>query len=165
MNTIEEQLWNYIDGHCEPAEKLAIETQLAIDHQFYSTYQELLAVHHELNKLDFEEPSMSFTRNVMEQVKLELPPVALKTKVDRRIVYAFATLFIIPLLSIFIYAIAKSDLSLSSNMPKINFAFDVHKLITPLSVQLFIIVDVVLVLVYLDGYLRKGKTATQKKGG
>lgn len=164
MNTIEEQLWNYIDGDCTSAEKLEIEAKLAIDHQFYSTYQELLTVHKELNALDFEEPSMSFTRNVMEQVKLELPPVALKTKVDHRIVYMVAALFIIPLVGILGYVFAKSDLNFS-NMPKFDFTFNVNKLITPLAIQLFIMVDVILALVYLDSYVRKGKITAQKKGG
>ncbi|WP_379086485.1 hypothetical protein [Pedobacter sp. UC225_65] len=164
MNTIEEQLWNYIDGHCGPAEKSEIEAKLAIDHQFYSIYQELLVVHGQLNNLDFEEPSMSFTRNVMEQVKLELPPVALKTKVDKRIVYACGAMFIIPLIGILAYIITKTDLSLI-NMPKINFAFDFHKVFSPLFIQLFILLDVILAMVYLDSYLRKGKTTAQKKGG
>ena len=68
MNTIEEQLWNYIDGNCTPVERLEIEAKLAVNVQYYSMYQELLKVNEELNALDFEEPSMSFTRNVMEKV-------------------------------------------------------------------------------------------------
>ncbi len=160
---LEEQLWNYIDGHCSPAEKSAIETRLAVDKPFYALYQELLAVNQELNSIDLEEPSMSFTRNVMEKTKLEPAPLTLKTKVDKRIIYTLASFFIFSIMGIFIYAIAKSDLSFS-DMPKMDFTWDTHKLITPLSLQLFILVDVILLLVYLDSYLRKGKMNTQKKG-
>ncbi len=157
MNTIEEQLWNYIDGNCTPAEKLEIETKLVVNLQYHTIYQELLKVNEELNKIDFEEPSMSFTRNVMDKVNLELKPVALKTKVDNRIVYSIAAFFVLALTSIFVYALATSDLSFKFDMPKMNFAFEPAKYINHTSLLIFLFVDVVIALIYLDGFLRKNK--------
>lgn len=162
MSTIEEQLWNYIDGNCTATEKEEIEAKIAVNIQYHTTYQELLAVHQTLNSLDFEEPSMSFTRNVMEQVNLELKPVALKTKVDQRIIYSIGAFFVLSLLGILGYALATSDLNFT--IPTWNLSFDTSKLISPVSIQLFVLVDVVLALVYLDSYLRKGKNLAQKKG-
>ena len=162
MNTIEEQLWNYIDGNCTDEEKAQIEAKLSINSQFQQTYQELLAVNSELNKLDFEEPSMSFTRNVMEQVNLELKPVALKTKVDNRIIYSIMGFFILAMLAIFGYVIAMSDLSFASPLAKINFQFDIEKIINPTFFKVFLMIDVVLILIFIDSYFRKG--LTQKKG-
>jgi hypothetical protein len=162
MNTIEEQLWNYIDGKCTPVEKLEIEAKLAVNIQYYSLYQELLKVNEELSKIDFEEPSMSFTRNVMEKINLELKPVALTTKVDSRIVYGIGAFFVLALASIFIYAGATSDLNFKMDMPKIDFSFETGKYINRTSMQIFLFVDIVIALVYLDVILRK-RTA-QKKG-
>ena len=163
MNTIEEQLWNYIDGTCTPVEKLEIEAKLAVNIQYYTLYQELLKVNEELTKIDFEEPSMSFTRNVMEKVNLELKPVALQTKVDNRIIYSIGAFFVLSLVAIFGYALATSDFNLKFNMPAMNFSFDSDKYINRTSLQIFLFVDVVIALIYLDGVLRKRNFGAQKK--
>lgn len=164
MKTIEEQLWDYIDGACLADEKAIIEANLATDLTWKETYQELLAVNAHLNSLDFEEPSMSFTRNVMEQVNLELKPVALKTKVDTRVIYGIASVFIVSILGIFGYAIYMSDTSFTLNMPKIDFSLKTDQLFNPYVLQAFVFVDVVLLLLYLDTVLRKSKFKAQKKG-
>lgn len=163
MNTIEEQLWNYIDGNCTADEKIEIETKIAVNIQYHTLYQELLAVHHELNQLDFEEPSMSFTRNVMDKVNLELKPVALKTKIDNRIIYSIGAFFALSIIGIFIYAIAKSSTSFNFKMPTMNF--DVNKYINAKTIQIFLVVDVALGLLYLDSFLRKRSLNAQKKEG
>ncbi|MFD0940405.1 hypothetical protein [Pedobacter boryungensis] len=161
MNTIEEQLWNYIDGNCTAEEKIEIETKIAVNIQYHSIYKELLAVHNELNTLDFEEPSMSFTRNVMEKVNLELKPVALKTKIDNRIIYSIGAFFFLSILGLFIYAVVKSNVTFDFKMPALNF--DIAKHINATTIQIFIFVDVALGLLYLDSFLRKRKGLKQKE--
>ncbi|RYG18544.1 MAG: hypothetical protein EOO07_08725 [Chitinophagaceae bacterium] len=163
-NIIEEQLWNYIDGTCTPVEKLEIEAKLAVNIQYHTLYQELLKVNAELNTIDFEEPSMSFTRNVMEKVNLELKPVALQTKVDNRIIYSITAFFVLSLIAIFSYAVATSDFSLKFDMPTMNFSFDSSKYINHTSLQIFLFVDVVIALIYIDGVLRKRNMNAQNKG-
>ena len=162
MNEIEEKLWNYIDGDCTAEERTQIEARLLVDGQYQKVYEELLAVNKVLEHLEFEEPSMSFNRNVMDQVNLEIKPVALKTKVDNRIVYGIMAFFIISMLGIFGYVITQSDFSLSASLSKINIQFDTEKLITPTFFKVFLVIDVVLILLFIDNYLRKG--LTQKKG-
>jgi len=162
MNKIEEQLWNYIDGNCTATEKTEIEAKIASNLQYSTMYNELMAVHNELNLLGFEEPSMSFTRNVMEHVNLELKPVALKTKVDNRIIYSIGAFFGLAILGIFIYAISITKMDFDFKMPTIDFHLD--KLVTSTSIQVFLMVDIALALVYLDSCLRKGRINAQKKG-
>ena len=162
MKTIEEQLWSYIDGNCTAEEKSQIEAKLAINLQYYQTYQGLLAVNNELAKLDFEEPSMSFTRNVMDRVNLEIKPVALKTKVDNRIVYSIMGFFVLSLLGIFGYAVATSDLNFSLPLAKLDFQTGIEKIINPTTFKIFLMIDAVLILLYVDSYFRK--SSTQKKG-
>lgn len=162
MNEIEEKLWNYIDGDCTAEERTQIEARLLVDGQYQKVYEELLALNKALEHLEFEEPSMSFNRNVMDQVNLEIKPVALKTKVDNRIVYGIMAFFIISMLGIFGYVITQSDFSLSASLSKINIQFDTEKLITPTFFKVFLVIDVVLILLFIDNYLRKG--LTQKKG-
>lgn len=164
MNTIEEQLWDYIDGNCTFAEKIEIEAKIKTNLQYSAVYKELLLVNNELSKLEFEEPSMSFTRNVMEQVNLELKPVALKTKVDIRIIYSIGGFFILSIVTIFGYVIASADLNFKFDLPQINFDLYENKIINPTSIKIFLMVDVVLALIYIDSFLRKRKDTTQKKG-
>ncbi len=164
MNTIEEQLWNYIDGNCTIAEKNIIEAKIKANLQYSIVYNELLFLQNELRSLEFEEPSMSFTRNVMEQVNLELKPVALKTKVDNRIIYSIGGFFILSIVAIFGYVIANVDLSLKFDLPQMNLNFYESKIVTPTSIRIFLIVDLVLALLYIDSFLRKRKYTTQKKG-
>lgn len=153
MKTIEEQLWDYIDGNCTASERADLENKIAIDLSYQAIYQDLLAVNLSLQQLDFEAPSLSFTRNVMEKVHQELRPVALTTKIDKRVVYAIGALFGISILAVFSYAISIS--SAKFEMP--SFTIDVENMFTPLALQVFALVDVVLALVYLDSLLRKNK--------
>jgi hypothetical protein len=161
MNTIEEQLWNYIDGNCDAVEALEIESKIASNLQYHAAYQELLAVHRELNKFDFEEPSLSFTRNVMDKVALELPPVALKTKIDNRIIYSIGVIFVLSLLAIFGYALSLSKWDFE--LPKMHFSVNPTKIFTPTSMLMFVIFDVALGLIYLDNLLRKRSIKKEAK--
>ena len=138
MNTIEEQLWDYIDGNCTVVEKMEIEAKIAANLQYSSAYKELLILHQDLGSIELEEPSMSFTRNIMEQVNLELKPVALKTKVDHRIIYSIGVLFVLSLVAIFGYVLATAELSISFKMPQINFSLYESKIITPSSIKIFL---------------------------
>ena len=162
MNKIEEQLWNYIDGNCTAEEIAQIKARLLVDEQYQKVYEELLAVNKALDHLDFEEPSMSFSRNVMERLNLEIKPVALKTKVDNRIVYSIMAFFLLSMLGIVGYVVSQSDVNFSASLSKINIQFDTEKIFTPTFLKVFFMIDVILMLLFLDSYFRKGMT--QKKG-
>lgn len=164
MTTQEEQLWNYIDGNCSETEKIAIEARLATDTSFNSLYQQLL----DLNQLmaeetEIDEPSMSFTRNVMDMVKQEITPVKLKTKVDARIIYAIGGFFSVTLLAVLVYAFATTKFTFGSFI-QMDWEADIDQLLKPTVIMAFLFLNAILLLVYLDFYLRKGLKKTQKKG-
>ena len=69
---MEDRLWDYIDGRMDAAERKAIEALLASDAAVREQYEDMLAVHTALSDAGLEEPSMRFTRNVMEAVAAEL---------------------------------------------------------------------------------------------
>lgn len=164
MTTQEEQLWNYIDGNCSEKEKIVIEARLATDISFSNQYQQLL----ELNQMiaeetEVDEPSMSFTRNVMYKVQAEIAPVKLKTRVDSRIVYAIGGFFAVSLLAILVYAFATANFTVGK-VVQIDLEADIDKLIDPTVMMVFLFLNVGLLLVYLDFYFRKGLKKAQKKG-
>lgn len=108
-----------------------------------------------LKGMELEEPSMSFTRNVMEQVKLEKLPVSLKTRVDNRIIYGIAAIFGLFIAGVIIYAIANTTVSYELPEFKIDFSGAVDKTLTPEFLIAFLFIDVVIALVYFDSILRR----------
>lgn len=163
MTKQEEQLWNYIDGFCTSSEKAEIEARLAIDVEFHRLYVQLTEVNKQLSThLEIDEPSMSFTRNVMEQIQGEIAPVKLKTKVDNRIIYAIGGFFSLTLLAALIYAFATATSNFTFKMPSISLEADIQSLLTLTALKIFLFVDAVLLLIYFDSYLRrksKGRTS------
>lgn len=155
MNTIEQQLWDYIDGNLDEFSKKAIEEKIESDVRIKAQYEELLKLNSAFSGLDLDEPSMSFTRNVMESIALAPAPVAMKTKVDKKIIYAIGGFFIVSLLFLFGYALYSSNLS----MPKLDFNsifnFNLDRYITPTVLYSFLFFDLVIGLVFLDQFLRK----------
>lgn len=158
--TIEEEIWDYIDGNCTAAQTLVIEARIGSDPAYSALYKEFMDIHQQMAEIDLEEPSMSFTRNVMEQVELEIAPVALKTKVDKRIIYSIAAFFALSIIGVFGYALANSNFSFSTIDYHFNFqmeSVDFGKYVTPTFIKVFLFVDVLLGLVYLDSLLRRRK--------
>lgn len=157
----EEQLWNYIDGCCTSAEKAEVEAKLVTDEAFQQLYAQLLEVNEQLDiHLEIDEPSMSFTRNVMEHVQQEIAPVTLKTRVDKKIIYAIGGFFSITLLGLLVYAFATAEFK--TTMPRIKLKVDIDALISPTFLMVVLFINAALLLIYLDSFLRKGKKMSKK---
>ena len=157
MTTVEEQIWDYIDGNCTTIERSAIEAKIATDEHYKAVYEEFSALNLQIGQIQLDEPPMAFNRNIMEMVKLESAPVSLKTKIDNRIIYGIAAFFILSVVTIFIYAVSHSKLEMPALMTKINFAADIDRFITPASIKIFLFADLIIGFLYLDTLLRRKK--------
>jgi len=155
MNTIEEQLWDYIDGNLSAAEARSIEEKIDSDNAIRVQYEELLALNLTFGEMELDEPSMSFSRNVMERVAAEVAPVALKTTVNTRIIYGIGAFFVGALLAVFSYAVYSSGIDMSALNWNLKFGFDMSKYLTSTVVYTFLFVDLIIGLVFLDYLLRK----------
>lgn len=155
MNTIEQQLWDYIDGNLDAAQTKAIEGKINADADIKLQYEELLTLNAGFGEMELEEPSMSFTRNVMENIALEVAPVALKTKVNKGIIYGIAAFFVCSLLAVLAYAIYNSNFKMPGFNLNIKVDFNLSKYLTPTVVYVFLFADLVIGLVFLDYFLRK----------
>ncbi|GGH12234.1 anti-sigma factor family protein [Pedobacter zeae] len=153
MNTIEQQLWEYIDGTLDETTKKTVEEKIMSDPEIKTQYEDLLKLNSVLGTLDLDEPSMSFTRNVMESVSTLPAPVAMKTQVDKKIIYCIGGFFVISLLALFGYVLYHSNIS----MPKfnVNLNYNLDQYITPTVLYSFLFFDLVIGLVFLDLFLRK----------
>ena len=74
---METRLWEFIDGRSSGNEKNIIEQLLENNQLWKKKYKELIDIHRLVQSTELEEPSMRFTKNVMEQIaKLHIAPAA-----------------------------------------------------------------------------------------
>lgn len=162
MNTqqnIEERLWSYIDGVSEGEEKSAIESLLQSNLEWQRKYRELLDVHELLHSSELEEPSLRFTRNVMEEIaKYKIAP-ATKTYINKRIINGLAIFFVTMVVGFLVYGFGQIDWTASgdTNIPIDLSRFDFSKFFSSTYVNIFMMINVVLGLVLLDRYLGRKK--------
>jgi hypothetical protein len=154
MKTIEEEIWAYIDGNGTAEELQSIAKKIAADADYSQCFQELSKLNALMLADQLEEPSMSFSRNVMEAVAHEIAPKTLQTKVNHKIIMGIAAFFMLSLLAILIYAFANSDVS-GFTMPTYNTNFHLSSYITPTFLKIFLFFDVTLALLYFDRLLRR----------
>ena len=174
MNTeqpMEDRLWDYIDGLSSPAECLAVETLIAANQQWRRKYRELLDVHQLLASSELEEPSMRFSKNVMEEIARHHVAPATTTYVNKNIIRSIGAFFLSMIAGLMIYCfatikwsggpssspnlISSYSTSLEKNLPleKINW----EKLFSSSYVTAFMLIAVVSGLVLLDLYLQRKK--------
>src|SRR5215831_13715672 len=106
---IDERLWEYIDGSASIEERSSIEKLLETNRQWKEKYHELLEVHQLIQTSAMEEPSLRFTKNVMEEIaKYHIAP-ATKTYINKRVIWGIGTFFIVLILGFLIYGFGQVD--------------------------------------------------------
>jgi hypothetical protein len=164
--TIEERLWDYIDGTCDEEEKTFIEQLIATNLEWKAKYKELLDVHQLMGNLELDQPSMRFTQNVMEEIgKYQIAPAA-QSYINKKVIRGIGSFFLLSIIGFLIYGFGQVDWS-SGNSDS-SFPIDFSKV--DLSVffnntytNVFMMVNVVLGLMLLDMYLGKKKKQWSKK--
>jgi len=114
LDEMEIKLWEYIDGFSNDEERSVIEKLIAENAEWKAKYHELLEVHQSLNLVELEQPSLRFTRNVMEEIaKYQIAP-ATKTYINSKIVWGIGIFFITMIVGFLIYGFAQIDWSAAS---------------------------------------------------
>lgn len=153
MKTVEEQIWDYIDGNCSAAESAEIEAKIAADTVYQNVYKEFSELNQQISTIDLDEPSMAFNRNIMEMIKLEAAPVSLKTKLDNKIIYSIAAFFAVLVLIILGYSVSHATFTESKSFVNV----DITRFITPAMIKIFIFADILIGFLFLDSLLRRKK--------
>lgn len=175
MNTqqsIEERLWDYIDGHALPEEKSAIEQLIESNIEWRNKYHELLDVHQLMsNSLELDEPSMRFTQNVMEDIaKFHIAPAA-QSYINKRIIRGIFAFFLLTIAGFLIYGLGQMNWSGGGGSTTLPFNVDISainkvdfsKFFNNTYTSIFVMINAVLGLVLLDMYLGKKKKQLQEK--
>lgn len=164
MQQIDEQIWSYIDGTATEEETAHVEKMLLSDQVWRSTYNELKALNELLHAdLKLDQPSLRFSKNVMDQLEGLQPAPATKNAVNKSIIRAIAAFFMILIGGFLIYGFTLIDWSISpSSSPSLQFqlpTFDYSKFSNSAWINLLLMIAVVMGLMLMDGYLRRNRKA------
>ena len=163
---IEARLWNYIDGINDAEEKSAIETLVNENNEWRAKYQELLELHQLMQASELEQPSMRFTKNVMEEIaKYHIAPAA-KEYINKKIIWGIAGFFITLILSFIVYAVMQVNWSEGTTNNGIGIDFtkiDYSGIFNNNLMNGFMILNVILGLILLDRYLAVKKQKLSKE--
>jgi anti-sigma factor RsiW len=164
--SIEERLWEYLDGAGSATDRLFIEQLIASNGEWQAKYQELLELQDMLShRLELDEPSMRFTQNIMEAISKHHIAPAAKSYINKRIVWGIAGFFICTIIAFLIAAFAQvhytgGSTTGSSFINNINLdKVDTSKFFSSTYATVFMMMNVVLGLAALDMYLRRRKAA------
>jgi len=165
---IEDRIWDYIDGISSAEEKSAIEKMISTNAEWERTYRELLEAHQLLSNAALEEPSLRFTKNVMEEIaKYQVAP-ATRNYINKKIIWGIGGFFVAMIAGLLVYCLSQfswtgsgssSGLLSEYNADKLNWG----KLFNNTYVNIVIMINVVLGLMLLDMYLRRKKQQPNHK--
>jgi hypothetical protein len=164
MNNIEEILWNYIDGNCTADEQKAISNLIAGDEAYRIKYNELLSLNKAFAEMEFDEPPMAFTYNVMETIRTEYAQKPLKAAINKRIIRGISIFFVLTIVCLLVFTLANISLSLGGAPVNLSAGIkipDIGKYITKPVIEGFLFFDLVLALYLFDTYLRRKNLSKQ----
>ncbi len=161
---MEETIWNYIDGTATADEITLVEQMIATDANWRSKYHELKEVNQLLQtELELEQPSLRFSKNVMEQLHGLKPAPATNQYINKSIIRGIAVFFIVSIVSFLIYGFTLIDWSApttTSNTSNYKLpAVDYSALFSSTWINVILMIAVVMGLMLMDGYLRRNRKA------
>src|SRR3954463_15828073 len=148
VNDMEARLWNYIDGFANQEEKSVIGKLIEEQELWRQKYNELMEVHQVLQQSELEQPSMRFTRNVMEEIaKYHISP-ATKQYINRKVIWGITGFFILLIVGFIVYGLNQINWSEGAD-PNRSFGIDFNKvdyskMFSNTFVNLFMMLNVVL---------------------
>ena len=161
---MEEKIWGYIDGTSSMEEVAFVEQMIAADATWRAKYSELKEINQLLKAdMELEQPSLRFSMNVMDQLQGLQPAPATKQYINKTIIRSIAVFFILSIVGFLIYSFTLIDWSSPAStgegyqLPSMSFDYKLFLNSTWLNVLLML--NVVMGLLYLDNYLRRKKKA------
>lgn len=158
MNTIDsKKLWAFIDGQCEKEEAEAIKTGLGSDPELKAEWASRMKLHQSLQKMEAEQPSLRFVRNIMDKLpklyqKLSIQPIVKPIWV--RLTAVGFLVFLVGYVAIVNYYVAATGL-------EVHFTFvdRLQQLLEELPFRIFVIFTATItglaLITVLDQFLKK----------
>jgi hypothetical protein len=159
QQSIEERLWEYIDGTCSAQEKSTIDKFLQENEQWKLVFEELMDIQQMLASSELEQPSLRFAKNVVEKIpSFNISPIP-KKYINKKIIWAIGAIFITLITGFLIYGFAQIDWTSTT---KTNFPIDFSKInfskyFNNTYASIFMMINVVLGLMLLDRFVASKK--------
>ena len=151
---IESRLWAYLDGLSE--ETTTIEDLLQEDKAWKEKYGELLELHTLMREAEPEQPSLRFTKNVMEEIARQQITPAVKVYINKNIIRGIAAFFITVIAGFLVYGFSQLQWSDGSGRMAGGIdlsTVDFSKMFNNDWLNGFLMLNVVLGLFLLDRFL------------
>ncbi|RYY61964.1 MAG: hypothetical protein EOO05_04475 [Chitinophagaceae bacterium] len=164
---MESRLWEYIDGIASAEESTVIGRLITEQQAWKERYEELKSLQELMLSSELEEPSMRFTKNVMEEIaRLQISPAA-GNYINKRVIWGIAGFFIASILAFVIYSVGLVDWETQAPAnPRYNLDIaqpDYSRIFTSTYASVFLMINIVLGLFLLDRYLaNKRKKFTEE---
>lgn len=155
MKSIEEKLWDYIDGTCTSDEQKAISLLIETDKAYKDKYHDMLQWNNEFANMELDEPSMPFAYNVMEAIRVEQAQKPLKTSINTYIIKGIAAFFVLVIAGLLIASLSTMDWAVGTETANIFRMPYLGSLLNSRVLNIFLFLDTVIGLLFLDTYLRK----------
>jgi hypothetical protein len=153
---IEARLWEYIDGSASAQETSLVEKMIAENTVWRAKYHELLSVRKLLDLTGLEEPSMRFTKNVMEEIARLHITTATKHYINNKIIWGIGIFFLTVIIAFLGYGLSQVDWHAadpSNSLTDKLSSIDYSKVFNNTFVNIFMMLNVLLGLTLLDRYL------------
>jgi len=161
-----DRLWEYIDGLGSVEERSAVKILVETNQQWKAKYNELVELHQLVQSSVLEEPSLRFTKNVMEEIaKYHIAP-ATRSYINNKIIWGIGIFFITLFIGFLVYGFGQMDWNTKGdnyNLPVNVSKVDFSKFFNNNYINAFLMINVVLGLMLLDRYLAARKKRFQKE--
>jgi hypothetical protein len=155
MKSIEEKLWDYIDGTCTADEQKAISLLIETDKLYQDKYNELLQLNSEFTTMELDAPSMPFAYNVIEAIRAEQAQKPLKATINTYITKGIAGFFVLLIIGLLIAFLTTMDWSAGTETANSLKLPNLDSLLNSRVLTIFLFFDTVIGLLFLDTYMRK----------
>ncbi|MDQ6609670.1 MAG: hypothetical protein M3Y85_07600 [Bacteroidota bacterium] len=163
---IEQRLWDYIDGQSKEVPE--IEKLITENSAWKAKYIALLEVHNTITAAELEQPSLRFSKNVMEEIaRYQITPAA-KKYINSKIIWGITAFFFCTIAGFFVYGLLQIDWSADGNT-KSTLGFDISnmdysKIFNNSYITIFMMLNIVLGLALLDHYLNSRRKQMRRSG-
>lgn len=149
----EQMIWEYIDGSCNELIKEQVQQKLQTDVQWQNLYSELLALHKSIGTdIEIEEPSMRFTKNLMERLAADTIAKQSKSYFNPVVIRSISFVLITSIVFLLVYAFSAANWNKTTRLKYYNNS----------TLHAFLWINIILGLVLIDRIFNYNKKRTIK---
>src|SRR5689334_1546642 len=152
---MEQRLWEYIDGLSTEEERASIQALLHRDSSWKAKYDELQELNGFLSSSELEEPSLRFTKNVMDEIMKHHIAPATKTYINKKVIYGLGAFFVTMIAGLLIYLFSQLTFTKvgGSGFPLDLGQVNWNGILNNTYMNIFLFVNIISGLMLLDRYL------------